>query len=187
MLIIWSLALLLYFFYEINMIGKDHDYYLFPFYPILFIIVSYGAYNLFISNLKIFRYLLFALLILMPFTAFIRNQKAWNTEAPGFNKDLLRYKHELRSHVPNDALCISGNDQSQYIFHYYIDKKGWSFHDENLNKVKLEKMIDEGAQFLYSDSRDLEKKIDIKNYSDSLFAKFGSVHIYRLLQKTESN
>src|SRR5690606_15658975 len=51
-----GLGVIAYFLYEINMIEAVHDYYLFPFLPFLFIIVSYGAYHLLKAN-KFFRYL----------------------------------------------------------------------------------------------------------------------------------
>ena len=174
-----SLSCLAYYFFEANAIAYIHDYYLFPFYPLLFILVAYGAYNLIVSKHKIFRYFTIALLILLPLFCFLRMKGRWDLESPGFNKDLLTYKEEFRNAVPNDALVVAGNDESGFIFLYYIDKKGWFFYDDNLNQENLQQMIDNGAKYLYTDS---EKNIEIKypqNIENKILEK-GSISIYLL-------
>jgi hypothetical protein len=176
----WSIAVLCYFLFEINMIADVHDYYLFPFYPILFMLVGYGAWNLLQQPFNFTKYLSILLLILLPFTAMLRMRNRWNTEAPGFNPDLLIYKNELRSAVPGDALCITGNDPSFSIFFYYIDKKGWNVDNDQLDGERLKSMIMEGAQYLYSDSRSLEAKQDIVPYLDKKILEKGSIRVFRL-------
>ena len=52
-----SILVLIYYLFEANAVGKIHDYYLFPFFPLLFILVSYGAYNLYNLKTKFFQYL----------------------------------------------------------------------------------------------------------------------------------
>ena len=42
-------------------------------------------------------------------------KERWSPENPGFNKDLLTYKNELRNAVPKDALVVAGNDKSHFI------------------------------------------------------------------------
>jgi hypothetical protein len=184
-LAIWSLGILAYFLFEINMIAKIHDYYLFPFYPVLFILVSYGAYNLLNLEKRFFRYLTMLLLLILPLTAFLRMQNRWDTNSPGFNKDLLEYKIELRKAAPKNALCVIGNDQSHFIFFYYIDKKGWGFDNDNLDAQNLKMMIREGAEYLYTDSRAIENKKEIVQMFDTLILEKGTVKVYRL--KKDSN
>ena len=166
--LVWSIAILLYFLFELNMIAKIHDYYLFPFYPILFILVSYGAYNLFSLKVRLIKYLVIFLFLILPLATYLRMQIRWNPDSPGFNKDLLEYKMELRNAVPKDALCIAGNDESHYIFFYYIDKKGWGYQDDNLSAENINKMIKDGARYLYSDSRQIENNKDIMQFFDKL-------------------
>jgi hypothetical protein len=181
-LLAFSLSLVSYFLFELNMISTIHDYYLFPFYPVLFILVSYGAYNLYCLKPKFFKYLTIILLIILPFTAYIRMQGRWTPDNPGFNKDLLIYKDNLRSSVPDNALCIVGNDESPAVFLYYVHKKGWGFHHDNLTGKKLSEMIQKGAQFLFSDSRAVEKRSDIKPFLEELISSHGSIRIYKLSQ-----
>jgi hypothetical protein len=177
---VWGIILVLYFLFELNMIGKSHDYYLFPFLPALFILVSYGAFNLYQAQSKLVKYFVVILLLILPLLAFLRMDGRWNPASPGFNKDLLVYKNELREAVPKDALCIAGNDNSHFIFFYYIDKKGWGFDNNNLGDKQLNKMISDGAQYLYSDSRQLENNVKIAPFLGELILEKGSVKVFRL-------
>jgi len=174
-----TLATVFYLF-EANAIAKIHDYYLFPFYPMLFMLVSYGAYNLFKSGKKFNRYLTIGLIIILPFTCYLRMQNRWNPNAPGFNKDLLDYKIELQNAVPNDALVVAGNDESHFIFFYYIDKKGWVYHNDNLSSDNLKIMIEKGAEYLYTDSENLFRDKEIEFYLDKLILEKGTIRIYKL-------
>ncbi len=176
-----SISLVAYFLFELNMIANVHDYYLFPFYPMLFIIVSYGAYNLYSLRPKFYSCFTIFVLILLPITAYLRMQGSWNPEKPGFNKDLLVYQKDLRSSVPDDALCIVGNDESPSVFLYYIDKKGWIFRHNNVSEDWLKENIQKGAQYLYSDCRVIEKSSEIEPYLDECINSFGSIRIYRLI------
>lgn len=180
LILVWGISILLYFFFEINMIAKIHDYYLFPFYPLLFILVSYGAFNLYTAKYRYSKSLVLIILAVLPLTAHLRMKVRWNTEDPGFNKDLLEYKAELQNAVPKDALCIVGNDESHYIFFYYIDKNGWGFDHDNLSYFQMKKMIREGAKYLYSDSRSIDTHQDIMPLLDHLVLEKGSVRVYEL-------
>lgn len=175
-----SFGVLGYFAFEINMIAKIHDYYLFPFYPLLFILVGYGAYHIYTGEKKSFKIITICLLCVLPITCYIRMYERWIPESPGFNKDLLEYKSELRRIIPNDALVIIGNDVSRYISFYYIDKKGWGFDNDNLTSNKLNTMIDSGAEFLYSDSRKVDSNELITPYLDELILQKGSIKVFRL-------
>jgi 4-amino-4-deoxy-L-arabinose transferase-like glycosyltransferase len=181
-LLLLSLSILsiLYYLFEANAIAKIHDYYLFPFYPVLYILVAYGAFNLYNSRIKFNRYLTYILLAVIPIACYFRMQGRWNPDSPGFNKDLLTYKTELQNAVPKNALVVAGNDISHFIFFYYIDKKGWGFHNDNLTPEKLRSMIENGAEYLYTDSKRILNNVDTTNYLDELILDKGSIKIYRL-------
>jgi 4-amino-4-deoxy-L-arabinose transferase-like glycosyltransferase len=174
------ILLVIYYLFEMNMIARTHDYYLFPFYPVIMILISYGAYHLLSSENKFFKNLSVLCFFILPVTAYIRMHNRWNEETPGFNKDLLTYKTELRAAVPEDALCVAGNDGSHFIFLYYIHKKGWVYNYDELRADSLTKMISEGAEYLYSDSRDLEKREDIKPFLAKMVNESGTVRVFRL-------
>jgi hypothetical protein len=151
---------------------------------LLFLLVVYGAYHLYHLKPVYVRTLVFILLLVLPVTAYLRVSHRWNPEKPGFNKDLLTYREDLRNAVPKDALCVAGNDYSHFIFFYYIDKKGWGFHNDELDASQLSEMIKQGALYLYSDSRKLKEKPEIAALLDELLMERGSVRIYRLKKKT---
>jgi hypothetical protein len=176
----WNLAILSYFFFELNMIAKIHDYYLFPFYPLIFILVSYGAYNMLMHKNRGIKYLTLFLFLILPLTVYLRMHGRWDVNSPGFNQDLLVYKDELRKIIPNDALCVAGNDESHFIFFYYVDKKGWGINNDDLNAETLKKMIKKGAAFLYSDSRKIDESPDIKPLLDKLILEKGTIKVFRL-------
>ncbi len=186
-LMVWGMITLMYFFFEINAIGKVHDYYLFPFYPLLFILVAYGAGRMFGSGIPVLRYLSIALVLAAPVLCYARMQGRWDTDSPGFNRDLLVYKQDIRDAVPSDALCIAGNDISGRIFFYYIDKKGWCFWEDKLSDERLENLIRLGAEYLYSDSREIDGNPSIMPYLDDRVGEYGTIKIFRLNKKEESD
>lgn len=182
-----AMAATAYYLFEANAIAKIHDYYLFPFYPVLFMLVAYGAYHMFQSESKLAKYACLTLLIILPITAYLRTQNSWNLESPGFNKNLLDYKTELRNAVPKDALVVAGNDKSHFIFLYYIDKKGWAFDTDQMDAEKLKSMIKAGAEYLYTDSPKIVKEMRINgNLGTQLFAK-GGIYVFHLKSKHRLN
>lgn len=114
-LIILLLLLLGYYFYEINAIADVHDYYLFPFYPLISIVLSFGTAQLYQQS-NMAKVLTGTLLVLIPIFCYLRMQVRWNPEAPGFNKDLLSYQTALQEAVPSDALVVADIDVSYFIF-----------------------------------------------------------------------
>jgi 4-amino-4-deoxy-L-arabinose transferase-like glycosyltransferase len=177
--LVWSLALAAYYIFEIDMIASIHDYYLFPFYPLLFLLVGYGAYSLLETHKPFLKYLTFALLLILPLAAHLRTADRWNPEKPGFNKDLWTYKEELRNAVPKNALCIAGDDDSFSIFLYYIDKKGWSYA-KTITQPQMRDMVGRGAQYLYSDTRAVDESKDVAPFLDKLILERGSIRVYKL-------
>ena len=96
-------------------------------------------------------------------------------------------KTELRDAVPKDALVVAGNDESHFIFFYYIDKKGWGFHNDNLTSNMLQTMIEEGAEYLYTDSKEVYTNKQLSAYLDKLILEKGSIKIYRLINSAHDN
>ncbi|MDX2133623.1 MAG: glycosyltransferase family 39 protein [Saprospiraceae bacterium] len=171
-------AVAAYALFELNMIAKIHDYYLFPLYPYLFLVVALGIHTAWHGRRPWLRTATLALLLCMPLTAWLRMQSRWNPEKPGFNADLLRHQAALRNAVPKDALVVAGNDLSHFIFLYYIDKKGWGFHADQLDSAGLHERIRRGARYLYSDSREVERVA--APFLDTLVLQAGTVHVFRL-------
>jgi 4-amino-4-deoxy-L-arabinose transferase-like glycosyltransferase len=152
-LMAWGISILLYFVFEINMITKVHDYYLMPFLPLIFIFVAYALKDLLTTKKAYKQVASLVLLLLLPFTAYLRSNNRWNPEQPGFNKDLLEYKTELSSAVADSCLVVVGNDNSPSIWLYYLHKKGWVFNHNELDAEELYEIRKQGGRYLYSDSR----------------------------------
>lgn len=173
------LIVCLYFVFEMNMIAKVHDYYLFPFLPFLFIVVAYGAVQLLESRRKWLRYLSVLCLAVLPLTAFLRIDSRWSTKEPGFNPAYYQYKETLRQIIPASALCISGNDDSHFITLYYLQRKGWSFDHDNLSSQALDFYISKGAAYLCTDS-DIDKDPVIQSRLSAKIFEQGTLRVYQL-------
>jgi hypothetical protein len=177
-LALWGLGTIAYLLFELNAIGKEHDYYLLPFLPLLFILVTTGIRALLRKSITL-SYATLLILAVAPLTAFLRADSRWDPEKPGLNIDLYRSKDELRRLVPEDALCIAGNDISQYIFLYYIDKKGFVFDQDLLYAGMLQEYTGKGATYLFTDSRNDEREDVVPFLEEKIFDK-GTLRVYRL-------
>lgn len=178
--ITFGLAVTAYFFYELNMIGVDHDYYLFPFLPLLFLTVAYGFEKLNESNILRLRVFAYVALVTIPFTCWLRTHHRWNESKPGFNTDLLSFRTELKNAVPEDALCVAGNDRSGFIFFHYVHKKGWNFTEDDLQPYVLDSLRMKGAAYLYSDSRIIDENPDIRRQIEKSIGEYGSIRVFSL-------
>ena len=174
----WGTTLILYFIYEMNVIDLVHDYYLLPFLPAIFLVVSYGAYYLLKGN-NLLKYLSLVCLFVLPFTAFIRAYSRWDAADPGFNPAYLKYKNELRQLTPKNSYCIVGNDPSSYILLYYIDRKGWAFNNDWFDEKMLDSYISKGAGYLFIDSGH-DTLPGIKAHLDKKIFDKGTLRVYKL-------
>lgn len=154
-----------YFLFELNMIKNVHDYYLFPMFPFIFLLVGIGLKSLWNKQGFKWRILCVVLILILPFLAYLRINQRWNLERnPGFNPVFLEHKQNLRAIIPEDALVITGNDNSTFIHLYYLDRKGWVYSENNLSQSNLQAMIDLGAQFILTDSPEIWNHPDLKIY-----------------------
>jgi hypothetical protein len=174
------IALLAYYFYEINAIGKIHDYYLMPFFPLIFRTVGIGLQKMNESRRLILRLLLCLCILFAPIACYLRMQSRWHVENPGFNKDWLVYKKSLRDATSDRDLTIVANDESHCIAFYYIHKKGWCIEHDWVSEEQWREMLHQGAKYLFSDSRTLEQRPDIAPHLVHNIGEFGSIRIFEL-------
>lgn len=168
-----------YFFYTLNMIGGHHEYYLFIFYPLVFLLVALGVQWMLQKHLLSKR-LALGLLILLPVFNHLRSNNSWDTENPSVPKELLNKKEWFRSLTPKDELCLVGSDVSQYIYFYYLDKRGYAFGNDSIPPENLKKFVKQGVKYLYSDSRKLENAAYMKPYLDSLLYEEGRFKVFKI-------
>jgi hypothetical protein len=174
---LFAIGLVVFFFYELHALGKAHDYYLYPYLPVLFLVVAYGLKEWW--KRPRLRYLLPATLLFAPVFCGLRVSNAWNSSRPGFNPDLYAHRLVLQAAVPDDVLVITAVDQSPFIYLYYLRKKGWVLHNNDLTEERFKEMVTAGASYLYSDSRKLEEKTWLQPYLLEKITERGSFSVYR--------
>lgn len=176
-----GIGVLLYFFYELNMIGSVHDYYLFPFLPLIFVLVAYGAWFFIGSDRKAMRIAGLIMMAILPLTAYLRMDHRWDPRSPGFNVNVYDHREELKKIVPGDALCIV-RDDTPHVLLYYFDKKGWAFNDVNgINSPEdIKDCIENGAQYFYCDKREIDEHEDYKSLLDSVVMQRGDMKVWKL-------
>ncbi len=170
----WFAVLALYFLYELNVVGKSHDYYFLPFLPLIFLLVALGAKTLLNGN-KTAKILLYICIAVVPLTAYLRMNSRWDMSQ---RSTLQIYKKEIQAVLPPDAPVVVGNDISAAIMHYYTGRKGWSFWEDKLTSEALEVYKNEGAEYLISTSRAAENKVK-NQLGKEIFAK-EEVRIFAL-------
>jgi hypothetical protein len=134
----------LYFFYEINMIEKTHDYYLIPFIPFIFTVIALGIRNLLNTGKRI---LVLCLVCSTPLLAYLRIDHRWN-EHPGFDDKFSSMAQEIKTIIPPDDTCVVDWDESKYIALYYLKRKGFTLDAGELNPAKLRELNSRGARYL---------------------------------------
>ncbi|MFM1875896.1 MAG: hypothetical protein RL266_1633 [Bacteroidota bacterium] len=169
---------LLYYLYEVNMIGLAHDYYLFPFVPFLFLVVTAGVDTILSNSRKWFKAVGYLALIIIPITAYLRSEGRWSPM--GNEGILLKHKTELRDLVSDDALVVVGNDPSSFIYLYHLGKNGWTFEQNWLTAEQLSEYVSRGARFLYSNTEFVEREISLHPFLDEAIFKKDGIVVYPL-------
>lgn len=175
---------LLYYLYEVNMIGMEHDYYLFPFLPFIFLIVTAGISKVIYHQQKWVSYLGLIALVILPLTAYLRTDGRWNASGNGIK--LHAHKEGLRKVIPEDALIVVGNDPSTHIILYHLGKKGWTFEQDWLFPENLQLQINQGAKYLYVNTNRVEEVTRLKELTLPPIFKKDGITVYPLIAPSDS-
>jgi len=175
-----ALLLSAYFGYEITLIGLIHDYYMLPFLPLIFLVAVAGIKFLRSHNRKWISHAVIFLLLIAPLTAWLRIDSRWSPYKATFNKDWYTYRNEIRNAAPDSVRVIIGNDATQSILPYYAHKRCWSYVDSELSAEHLEKMMSQGAKYLFTDSEYTLNDSSLQPYLQNKKVQYGSVRIYVL-------
>jgi hypothetical protein len=163
------------------MITRVHDYYLFPFLPLIFVIVLVSLKYVIISSKSWLRYLLFLTIFSCPITAYLRCNTRWNLYEPGTTKEYVIYKTKIQSKLPKEAKVIVDNEKSNCINLYYLNRKGWGFAKGTLTETGLKDKIKLGATHIAFDY-DIDKNYFLNTYLDSMIIDLRPLRIYKLKQ-----
>lgn len=182
-LLLWA-GVMAYFIFELHLIGRDHDYYLFPFVPGIFLLVGLGIRFVYQHPAKWMRDLAMVALLLIPLTAALRPYVRW--WRIGFPKALITEAAELRAAVPDSAKIIAGHDLSPHIFPYHLRKRGWTFSKDALDPQRIRNCIAQGARYLYI-SKETEGKVDFSPFIAGLVHETKGFKVYALKPESATN
>ena len=172
-----GILLVIYFFYEIHLIDRVHDYYLFPFLPLLFVIVALAIQIILVKSNSNFKYLVLLSFLICPITAYLRCNSRWNNETPGFAKEYLHYKKDLQKIIPIDAKVIVFGDDSRSIVLYHLQRKGWSLGQFGIKDKDFEDGMKRGATFVITDCNTETNQV-FNRHVGSLLFKRNDVKLY---------
>jgi Dolichyl-phosphate-mannose-protein mannosyltransferase len=180
MWILVGLTVILYFLFELNVITSTHDYYMLPFLPPIFVVITEGgkiAWKKWENHPK----RVFFAFLSLPIVALLTVGTYWSEDRNEFNTDVFKYRTALRQAVPDTAKCIFLNDESGHIFPYQVNKQGFVFSKDVLPMAWIADMIDnKGATFMYSDSRIIDESLDFQPFIAQRVGEFGSVRVFKL-------
>lgn len=176
---------LFYVIFEFKAIQTAHDYYLMPLLPWIYITLGFGIRGIW-KNWNRGKIIVIALLALSPIYNLAALNKYWSAAKTPLGKDAAIHREALKNAVPDDALCIILNDRSHFIFTYQIDKMGFVFKDDDLPTAFVKDMIiRQGAEYMYSDSRIVDEREDIKVFLDSMIVEAGNIKVWKLVDKED--
>lgn len=179
-LFVTLLLLILYVLYEAPAMHTAHDYYFMPFLPIIFLVVAFGFQRLLRMQSPYKKYILICVVLLAPVMAFTRMHARWNEKKPGFNQDIYVHHPEIQKLIPENALIVCGNDESKYIWPYYLDAKGWTFKNNALTDSLLTNYQSRGARMLITDMADSTLSHIISTEQIAGATRFGTVKVIEL-------
>ena len=172
-----GVLLIIYFFYEMHLIDRVHDYYLFPFLPLLFIIIAFAIQTIVLSQKSKLKYLILLSFLISPITAYLRCNTRWNCESPGFTKEFLTCKKQLQEIIPSNAKVIVCGDGSRSIVLYHIHRKGYSLGDNEIKDRTIEEGLEQGATFLITDCNTDTNQV-LQRHTYSLLFKKNKVKLF---------
>ena len=182
--VLWGVLFIVYYLIELGQM-KEHNYYLIIVIPLLVLIITFGAGHLYSKSMVLF----FTLLIVQPLLSAIRIVPSrWigdSTELPDelYKKDS---RNRLQQAIPAKSLCIIEGDVSGCIWFYFLEKKGYNLADKEImlqsvdNKTKIEKAIEKGVRYLYTNDDSLENDERFKNLIVKKIMQEGSIKVYQL-------
>lgn len=172
-----GILLIIYFLYEMHLIDRVHDYYLFPFLPMLFLIVAFAIQTVFLNQKSKLKYLILLSFLVAPITAYLRCNTRWNSESPGFTKEFLTCKKQLQQLIPENAKVLVCGDGSRSIVLYHLQRRGYSLGDNEITDTTIEEGLKKGAAFLITDCNTDTNKV-LQRHTFNLLFKKNKVKLY---------
>jgi hypothetical protein len=175
-LLILSLTTVAYYLFEIKPIGINHDYYLFPFLPLIFIPAALGFEKLLEMRWLMTRVFAVVMLVSLPFYSYQQMKDRWSLDACIYYSWFLKDIDSFKNRIPEKSLIVVGFDPSSHFYLYHLERKGWVIKDDiDLKSFDMKEAIDGGAEFIISNNRKIDKETGhIRPYlGDSLYEMYG--------------
>jgi 4-amino-4-deoxy-L-arabinose transferase-like glycosyltransferase len=174
------IMVIIYFILEINMIDVVHDYYMMPFLPFIYIILSYATKKLYQSNIYT-RLALMPIFLMMPYQNHLQNKDSWSVEKSGSNRNLFLHQDKLKNAVPKGERVIVLNDISQFVFFYKLDKEGYVFNNDYLPVEWVDDLVQNyGVKYMYSDSRKVDESKEMLERIDKIVLQVDNLKVIKL-------
>ncbi len=137
-----------YVVYELPLIGVEHDYYLFPLLPFVFLLVGYGGEWCLQRVPVAVKWLVAAGFLVLPLTAALRCQSRFSLADPGIPRSLFSSKAALQTFIPPHTRVVVLGDPSSFIVLYHLNRKGWAYPRGGLSAADLALHVAAGATAL---------------------------------------
>jgi hypothetical protein len=174
------LMVLIYFFYELNMIDTIHDYYMMPFLIPLYIIVLFGL-NYIEKKYALALVVPFLFMWFVPSVSYKETKRYWTPEHVAFDPVLFTDYKLMASIVPDTAKCIFINDDSGTALSYFFDKEGYNFNNDMLPAPWIQDMVENnGVRYMYTNSRKVDMDSSFTQFVDNVIYDRGIFKIIKL-------
>lgn len=184
----WGLALLAYYFIELNQM-RNHAYYLLPLLPVLLLLAAWGG--AWLQRFPRARPLLLVALLVQPLWAVARiDWGRWVHHSPDVPLELFNpaSRAALEKATPAGALCVVGPDDSGCIDFYFLHKKGFGFDQPGqLTAIGytsghpyLADCVAEGARYLYINDTTSLRDARVLPYLDREITRVGNFRVWAL-------
>jgi Ca2+/Na+ antiporter len=175
-----TFMVIVYFVLEINMIDVVHDYYMMPFLPFIYIILSYATKKLYDRSVYT-QLALIPIFLIMPYQNHIQNKDSWSVEKSGSNSNLFLHQDKLKNAVPKGERVIVLNDVSQFVFFYKLDKEGYVFNNDYLPVEWVDDLVQKhGVKYMYSDSRKVDESDEMRKRIEKVIMQVGNLKVIKL-------
>lgn len=183
--LLYFFPLFLYLIFQLPTL-TNHDYYMMPSLPLLILVAVIGFDHLVkISRNRLWlRGVVFALLVAIPIVGSARALPRFERSIIG--DDLMEIEEHLDRTIPDrSALVIAASDRSPSTYLYFMHRKGWPA-TEVISGEQFRIMINQGARYLVSDNRELERRPEISRHLDSV-SSLGAFNIFYLRELEPSH
>jgi len=183
--LVLSAGLIAYHLIELSQM-KAHSYYMMPYFLVLLPLAAYGGYQLHQRGQAMVLCLLIAL---QPVFCCIRILPArWLNSEKWVPQELYvkESRQRLIDAVPDDEDIIVGVDESNCIYFYFLNKKGYgiSYSNELFKPYKESTLLNryrkQGARYIYTDDASFLNQPKLKGIIEEVLLKEGEFTVLKL-------